>query len=437
MEWKNVTRNELHKRVWEKPASQLKKEFGVSDVAIAKACKRLEIPKPPRGYWARLAAGQKPPITPLPVMSKTLQLQVEQERIEVIQSQAEEPFEEYTKIDQVALPIGKRGLHPIARELKTTLKAQQPDDYHNNRLHLGDSLALPVTTISQAMIPTIVRCFNVILATLESRNVLYKTARRKHDQPAFYFGKDRVSLIIEEPTTYVHRPLTPQEQYLPQWKQSEIRTKPGGLLTFLLMRGESYSVRRIEIRQTDKKPLEQAVAEVIENIWGYFAQEQQSRIEDRIQREKDRIAYAARIKREAIESHQQKLEEIALQRKQNLMWAAQWWNIENTTAAFIRACEGHWLTEQDQLSGDQQEWLEWARQLIKSLPTAEFRYPNPSTDGAFAPESVEQGGPYPTVRDIPQPPSMPTTKLPPSTASPEQAHGSSPKPYPFWLKHQH
>lgn len=211
--------------------------------------------------------------------------------------------------------------------------------------------------------------------------------------------------------------------------------KPGGLLTFLLL-GESYSVRRIEIRQTDKKPLEQAVAEVIETIWGYFAQEQQSRIEERIHREKDRIAYEARIKREAIEAHQQKLAEITLQREQNLIWAAQWWNIENTTAAFIRACEGHWLTEQDQLSGEQQEWLKWARQLIKALPTAEFRYPDPSTDGAFSPESVEQGGPYPSTRCIPRPPSMPAANhLDPPDSSP-LPHSPAQKPYPFWLKHQ-
>ncbi|MEN8775089.1 MAG: hypothetical protein ABF379_11515 [Akkermansiaceae bacterium] len=437
MKWKNVTRNELHKRVWEKPASQLKNEFGVSDVAIAKACKRLEIPKPPRGYWARLAAGQKPPITPLPVMSKGLQLQVEQERIQDIQSEAEAPCKEYTKLGKVTLPIGKRGLHPFARELRTALRELKPDDYHKNRLHLGDSLKLPVTTISEAKIPTMIKCFNAILAALESRNVLYKAARRRNDQPAFYFGKDRVSLLIEEPTTYVHRPLTPKEQYLPQWKQSEIRTKPGGLLTFLLILGESYSIRRIEIRQTDKKLLEQAVAEVIESIWGYFAKEQQSRIEERIQREKDRIAYEARIKREAIEVHEQKLEEIARQREQNLTWAAQWWNIENTTAAFIRACERHWLTEQDELSGEQQVWLKWARQFIKTLPTAEFSYPDPTTDGAFAPESVEQGGPYPTIRYIPKPPSIPTARSSDLHEDSQQPHPPQQKPYPFWLKHPH
>ena len=33
---------------------------GMSDRGLGKACRRLLVPVPPRGYWARLEAGQKP-----------------------------------------------------------------------------------------------------------------------------------------------------------------------------------------------------------------------------------------------------------------------------------------------------------------------------------------------------------------------------------------
>jgi hypothetical protein len=39
---------------------ELAKDFGISDVALAKRCRRLAIPVPGRGYWARIDAGQKP-----------------------------------------------------------------------------------------------------------------------------------------------------------------------------------------------------------------------------------------------------------------------------------------------------------------------------------------------------------------------------------------
>src|SRR5688500_4403108 len=53
------TRQQLYDLVWEKPTVQVAKQIGVSDVAIAKACKRHQIPKPPLGYWAMLQHGKK------------------------------------------------------------------------------------------------------------------------------------------------------------------------------------------------------------------------------------------------------------------------------------------------------------------------------------------------------------------------------------------
>jgi hypothetical protein len=41
-------------------------QFGISDVALAKTCRRSAIPVPKRGYWAKLQAGEKVMRTPLP-----------------------------------------------------------------------------------------------------------------------------------------------------------------------------------------------------------------------------------------------------------------------------------------------------------------------------------------------------------------------------------
>jgi len=38
----------------------LAEDFGISDVGLAKRCRRLGIPVPGRGYWARVDAGQQP-----------------------------------------------------------------------------------------------------------------------------------------------------------------------------------------------------------------------------------------------------------------------------------------------------------------------------------------------------------------------------------------
>lgn len=53
-----LTRDELHRRVWETPMSRLAAQYGISGNGLAKICKRLEVPYPPRGYWAKKAAGK-------------------------------------------------------------------------------------------------------------------------------------------------------------------------------------------------------------------------------------------------------------------------------------------------------------------------------------------------------------------------------------------
>ncbi|GAA5441787.1 hypothetical protein Dcae01_03328 [Deinococcus caeni] len=64
------TREDLYELVWARPSEQVAAELGVSGAALAKRCAALNVPKPPRGYWARRVAGQKVKKPPLPVSSR-------------------------------------------------------------------------------------------------------------------------------------------------------------------------------------------------------------------------------------------------------------------------------------------------------------------------------------------------------------------------------
>lgn len=54
-----VDRAELFERVWSQPVARLAEEWGLSGPGLKKVCRRLQVPVPPRGYWARLKAGQR------------------------------------------------------------------------------------------------------------------------------------------------------------------------------------------------------------------------------------------------------------------------------------------------------------------------------------------------------------------------------------------
>jgi hypothetical protein len=61
--WK---REELYELVWTRTLTDLATEYAISAVGLGKACVRLQIPLPGRGYWAKLKSGQKMPRAPLP-----------------------------------------------------------------------------------------------------------------------------------------------------------------------------------------------------------------------------------------------------------------------------------------------------------------------------------------------------------------------------------
>jgi hypothetical protein len=52
----HISREELYEQVWSEPMITLAKRFGLSDVGLAKVCRKLEVPRPEqRGYWPRSA----------------------------------------------------------------------------------------------------------------------------------------------------------------------------------------------------------------------------------------------------------------------------------------------------------------------------------------------------------------------------------------------
>ena len=61
-----LKRTELYDLVWSEPMTKIAKRLGISDVGLAKACRRAGIPVPERGYWAKSQHGKKVQREPLP-----------------------------------------------------------------------------------------------------------------------------------------------------------------------------------------------------------------------------------------------------------------------------------------------------------------------------------------------------------------------------------
>lgn len=62
----SVSREKLYEEIWAEPITKVSKRYGVSDSFLIRVLQRLNIPRPPMGYWAKLAVGKQLPRPALP-----------------------------------------------------------------------------------------------------------------------------------------------------------------------------------------------------------------------------------------------------------------------------------------------------------------------------------------------------------------------------------
>jgi hypothetical protein len=401
-------------------------ELGISDVALAKRCKKLNVPKPSIGYWAKVAAGQKPEKMPLPSLVASAN--------EVFAQAAEQPLPK-----AFILPETIEQLHPLATELLRTLSTAKPS--YDKRIWCQE-LALPEVKIGKGSIEQAAKCFHVIVTNVESVGIPFRKAQGYHNPGFFRKGNDRLYLEIEGELVE-----STEANRRRAWQSPEDHRVPSGKLTFSLHQ-DRYA-RRDAKRWTedDKKPLGEVLAQVVAEIRRHFVAVQKQREREAIERRQQAIEWekrqqewkkeeAIRHEKERQQKHAAALEATAHARSEDLMKAAEWWRLYRTAMDFINECEQRWRNSED-LTAEQQAWLAWAREKAKAMSPFEMGYPDATADGPFDPTVIPIGGPYPAKRDFPRPPTMP--KIPPPVIQQQSGYNPSPQPkeqFPFWLMHR-
>ena len=62
----SVTREQLYREVWTEPMTKVAARYQVSSSFLARVCQDLGVPRPARGYWAKLGFGKAGPVPALP-----------------------------------------------------------------------------------------------------------------------------------------------------------------------------------------------------------------------------------------------------------------------------------------------------------------------------------------------------------------------------------
>jgi len=170
-----ITRQELYELVWGTPTRHLCKRFGLSDVGLAKTCKRFDIPRPSYGYWAKKAAGGSVKRTPLPRCdNQRLQKIVfspndanKEEDEGFFDSQIRDLYETECQADPIEIRDSLRSPHPLVARTRDALSAAKSGKWSRN-----DGLIYPEAqegvhvldiACSRATIPRALRIMNALL----------------------------------------------------------------------------------------------------------------------------------------------------------------------------------------------------------------------------------------------------------------------------------
>jgi hypothetical protein len=423
-----LTREELYEKVWSTPCSRLAKEFGLSDVAIAKRCKKLAVPSPSRGYWARLQAGLKPRRVPLPPTAEEAFARLAEKK--PLRSKLPRPDE--------------ASLAPMAAEFLAALKKCKSK--WESRIHLKEP-TLPEATVSPALAERCAQAFHVILLGTEAVGLAFRKSRSSYEGGLFRMGRDQLFFAIEE--ELVTAPVSSSARgRRPAYSAYGDNRVPCGSLSFRIKDSRYGATVDLSWAEGKDGNLESVLVKVVGGIRSYFVQAQKKRAQAAIDHERQRLEWEEQHreyeKKQAMEEaaqrrqkHAKAVRKIVRTRRENLLKAAEWWRLHRVALEFIADCEGRWMAAQNgQLEPNQESWLSWARETASTLSPSACGYPDPANDGLLDMGSVPFGGPYPETSKFTRPPTMP--KIPAPTIV-KQGYGEmtpTPQPYPFWLKNQ-
>jgi hypothetical protein len=355
-----VTREELYKLVWSKPITILAKEFGMSDVGLAKVCKKLRVPKPYRGYWQLVDAGRKVTIPPLPparkgdstkatISPEHYRVNFKPEDANVMdRMEAENRPENEIKVQETL-----NNPHRLVRNTQILLRKGKPDETGRLRCWMvNDTRPRLSVRVSKDTVHRALLILDALVKALEVRGCTVEA----NDATVCRIGETVVPFYIWERVRRTERPLTDKDKER-AWLYNRWQFIPTGELVFTL---DEFCVDRKNWADGKNKKLEHKLNSVVA---GLFAAAEQLRLRE-IERREEEVRRAEAERKRAEMEHQRWIQEERGKQLDRLVTS---WTRSNHLRQFLNECEQS-LTLQDEnrdVSGEY--WLKWARAYADAI----------------------------------------------------------------------
>jgi len=356
-----VTRGELYKEVWQTPMSRLAGKYGISGNGLAKICDRLNVPYPPRGYWAKKVAGKKVVTYRLPDANEKTPLNVTisptlpapkgpelpaelKEAVETARSAASE-----IKIpERLTRPHEIIALWLAERERRRQEARRERDPWRRKHIDPGE---LTQSDRRQHLI------LDALFKALEKQEARIKQGERR--ELIVELKGEKIEVQLREKHKQTRRPPTDEEKKSWPYRDGSLvrELQPSGHLVFSIKTYLPAGLRR-EWVESERKRIEDLLPDVVATLIAAGP----LLIEQRRQREE-----AERQRRIA---EQRRYEEQQRRKRDNNRWrrfvdiAGDWRDLE-LARAFLTAVKQTEMDHEKEIGGRKLgEWLSWAEDRI-------------------------------------------------------------------------
>lgn len=257
---KLLTRQELHQLVWAEPGTHLAARFGLSDTGLAKICRKLDVPRPPPGWWAKLTAGKsvrraslpdpRPgtptqiTITPTPDSSDGLCHRV---RIET------------ARVQEIAVPDKLIRPHPLIAGWLADRRERQKQSRLETEPWRRGLYGLPALTATDRRrhqaLHALFRALERVGASIGEDDFARLSATMDGEAIAFE---------LREKLRQVVRPMTADEKRWETWNTTGVKRElePTGFLQFTILAWTEQPVRK-QWLESDRQSLDQMLPSII------------------------------------------------------------------------------------------------------------------------------------------------------------------------------
>lgn len=357
-------RSTLYDEVWNEPMTIVAKRYEMSDVALHKICKKLNIPMPGRGYWAKLRAGEKAKKEPLP-KSTGPQTYVSERPDDVERPSGEAREDPFAFLDpatrqrleevcsSIVVPEQLTRPHPLVAELAKHLRGtRRSSSFEGYQPPPSRVLDVSVTESSR---DRTLRIMDTLIKSLEKVGYAVEVDQRSGNTYV-RIGQQRLPIRLKERTKQVDHVLTPDELKARQKGQyiyvARYDYLPTDELTLTI---DSWEAPRKNWSDGKQHHLEDHLGKFIMGLV-LAAEIERKREEERREEERRRVeAERQRLER-------QRLREEELSRFAELQKAAEDWRLAETLRHYVDAVEQR-LAPECTPEGKERllKWIVWAR----------------------------------------------------------------------------